>query len=182
MSSFHAKWRSQSLALVLAGQIPISAWLNTFRLAWHLGSATVLAIMLSCVDAACEHQCAACCRASFRPLSDRRTSTLVATVPEIDVRPLVMATRDDHPLACSASLAIRLAPAPSGERDGDASHHDACGVVVGPAAVRDTRRACRCQNSSVLLALFGPVALRVEAAPVVPGVVAAVAGRNDAAS
>ena len=62
-------------------------------------------------------------------------------------------------------------------------------VLATAGAARRSRRRCagpsgapRSPFGTSDLALFGPVAVRVQAVPVVPGVVASVAGGDDAAS
>ena len=67
------------------------------------------------------------------------------------------------------------APADSGQEASD--------FAGSPARHRGQRDRPRRRISSVLLALLGPLAVRVKAAaPVVPGVVASVAGGDDAPS
>jgi len=57
---------TSSVALLFILQIRIPARLHAFGLPRHLRGATVLMIMLSCIDAACEHQ--PCGRLSGRVL------------------------------------------------------------------------------------------------------------------
>ena len=66
------------------------------------------------------------------------------------------------------------APADSGQEESD--------FAGSRARHRGQRDRPRRRISSVLLALLGPVAARVQAAPVVPRLVASVAGGDDAPS